>query len=271
MEVPMKRAVLVLIALTVLTGLSPMPAAGQQKDPKDPETPAPSPAWSAVWTTDVRSRYYGEIVNGDFSNGEPVVQSRLNLTRPIGRTSFDLMLWGSKGLSSPLFKNTSDEVDVIFTATRPIGPVTVSGNMGVFFLAPTARFHNLIMGVRVAKQFALGGGLRAEAFVKLDSLSLIANRQTLVHGGSFPTIGLALERHINGRFGLVGQVAYIRDMNGAFGFKKGAGLSRGDVGLRIQINKHWALIVPKVQYGGSYDDPLRPGRVTWSGTCVHTF
>jgi hypothetical protein len=215
--------------------------------------------WTKVFTAGLFTRYFG--TNGASFADEVVVQTSFDLSRNMRGLSVGFNAWSSKGFKTT-WQGFSDEIDLMARASRSVGGTTVTGNIGVFFLVPKAKTNVLTVGVKVAKDLRLGEKDKLSVYAGIDSFHLTNRHHSSMHGGKYPSVGLMYQHAFTSKVGVVAQYQYSLDMDGAFGFAKGVHIYRVDTGLNFAVGKVWTLS-PKVIYGGTYNDQLRQGKITF--------
>ena len=176
-------------------------------------------------------------------------------------------VWDSIGQRP--YKTFATETDTTVSVTRKLGEgITLEGTGSVFFLTPTAGFNVLVGDVKFSRTFAHGGNT-VTPIVELQAYRL-TNRVT-VGGGLYPMIGAAYDRKIVGQLSLAMNGHEVWDINGGFGFRKRSNLIYLETGLAWTLTKSLTLTVPRIAFGGAWDDPSRPRKMTYAVGFAKTF
>jgi len=232
-------------------------------------TTTSAPTWSGVWNAGFYRQYYGNIVSKVFAH-QPVVWNALTLNRRLDdKTTWCVNVWNSEGFLRSSFGTFANETDLGTCIARQVGKFSVSGTGTIFLLNPNAGTDVVVLAARVSRTFARGGN----AFTPYAEIQqfMVTSKDVGYHGGIYPFLGMDYARKLTGRLSLVTHFHEHRDLSGAFGEKKGANLFYGEAGLRIAVKESFAITFPRIGYGGSWDDPNRPRRTTWSAGITKTF
>jgi hypothetical protein len=233
-----------------------------------------TPTWSGAWSADIKNHYWGSTVSAVFAD-QLVAQQELDINRRVGeKTTVALSLWDSKGFHDS-FRTFADETDVSIGVTQKVGKFTVSGTGSIFFLYPGAGTHVLVLDGKISRTFSRGGNT-VTPYLEVQHYTL-TNKDVGYGGGLYPMVGLAYERKLTSRFSLAALFHENWDMDGGFGKTKGSNLFYAELGLRIAVTESFSVTLPRVAYGGAWDDPARdtycgrPRVATWSGGFTKIF
>ncbi len=213
---------------------------------------------SGLWITGIHSRYFGST-NGAVFADEPVVQSEIDITCTKGRVSGTLILWGSKGFKSN-WQSYSDEVDVIGTVTYS-GKADFTVQFAHYQLVPQAGGNVQTAGIEVAKTFKLDKRNSIKTSAALDWYW--SPKDGGPQSGKFVTLAASITRVLNEKVSFTNQIQYIRDIDGAFGFRPKTNVLRYDASVDIALGHNWT-VTPKFTFGGAFGDPDRPGKPTFA-------
>jgi hypothetical protein len=227
-----------------------------------------TPAWSGAYSADLKTRYLGSTVCADFAN-QGVVQQELDVTRNLdgGKTAVTASVWNSSGFTRG-FTTFAYETDFDLNVSHQFGKWTVGAGTWLFFLNPKAGFDVSVLDAKASRTFSDGTN-SVTPFVEVQRYGL--TNRVANHGGTYPMLGFFYSRKLAKRFAIVSQFHANYDANGGFGYRSGKTLGYADAGLQLKLADSFSITLPRVGYGGSFNDSARPGRFVWSMGIAKTF
>jgi hypothetical protein len=241
--------------------------------PQDDASVAPKvaavPAWSGVYTADIGSRYFGSTVCAIFAN-QGVAQEAVTVTRRVdsGKGAVAITVWNSTGFKR-WYENNAYETDVDVNLSHRIGKYDVAVGGWMFLMNPNAKTEILVFDAKVSRTFTRG----SNAFTPYFEFQQygVTNKAVGYHGGGYPMLGLGYDRKLSRRFAISSVFHENYDDNAGFGFKGGKSLFYAEAGMKVALGDRLTLTAPRLGIGGSWNDPDRAKRVTWSSGIAFAF
>ena len=233
-----------------------------------PTTATPkTPRCSGSLGTDLKSRYFGSTVDAVFAD-QLVLQSWLDVGCAAGpKTTITVGIWDSIGQRP--FKTNATETDLSFGIAREFGKgITVQGTGSIFFLNKNAGFDVLVGDLKVSKTFASSSNT-VTPYAEVQGYHL--TNRVAVHGSVYPMLGVAYTHKFSGRLSLSTVAHENYDSRGGFGFRKSTHTFYAEAGLRIAVSDSVTVTIPRVAYGGAWNDSGRPKKATYSMGIAKTF
>jgi hypothetical protein len=232
--------------------------------------PVSACAWTGTYTFDMFSHYFGTTVDATFAN-QGVAQEAITTTRCLdhGKGAVSFTVWNSTGFRR-WYQNNAYETDVDLNVSRRIGKYDASIGGWMFHMNPNNKTDVAVVDAKVSRTFARGKNVLTP-YAEVQHYGLTNRATAGCHGGSYPMVGVAYDRKLTNRISVASLFHENYDANGGFGFKSGKSLFYVEAGLRIALGERIAITVPRLGYGGGWNDPGRPKKTTWSSGIAWSF